>query len=202
MSRLSTNLKRFRSELLLGVVCALAVGAAYGQQLTVELDPNHTTVAWTLGATLHTVHGTFNVKSGKVQFDPASGAASGMIVVDATSGESGNSSRDSNMHKDVIESRTYPEVTFAVQKVVGTFVAQRSSNVQVQGVLGVHGAEHPLTIPVELTGKGTDLTAKTHFDVPFVEWGMKDPSTFLLKVKKVVHIEISAVGNLAPANRP
>jgi len=141
MSRLSTNLKRFRSELLLGVVCALAVGAAYGQQLTVELDPNHTTVAWTLGATLHTVHGTFKAKSGRVQFDRASGAASGMIVVDATSGESGNSSRDSNMHKDVIESRKYPEVTFAVQKVAGTFVAQGSSTVQVQGLLGVHGAD-------------------------------------------------------------
>ncbi len=202
MSMLGTNLERFQSELLLVLVGVLAVGAAYGQQLTVELDPNHTSVAWTLGATLHTVHGTFKAKSGKVQFDPASGAASGMIVVDATSGESGNSSRDSNMHKDVIESRKYPEVIFAVQKVMGPFVAQGSSTVQVQGVLRVHGADHPLTIPVELTGSGPDLTAKAHFDVPYVEWGMKDPSTFLLKVKKVVHIEISAVGNLAPANRP
>ena len=104
------------------------------------------------------------------------------------------------MHKDVLESGKYPEVTFAVQKVMGPFVAQGSSTVQVQGVLRVHGADHQLTIPVELTGSDTDLTAKAHFDVPYVEWGMKDPSTFLLKVKKVVQIEISAVGHLEPAD--
>ena len=196
------NLKRFQSVLLLAALGALAVGGAHGQQLTVELDFNQTTVAWTLGATLHTVHGTFKAKSGKVQFDPTSGAASGMIVVDATSGESGNSSRDSNMHKAVIESRKYPEVTFTAQKVMGGFVAQGSSTVQVQGVLRVHGADHQLTIPVELTGSGNDLGAKAHFDVPYVEWGMKDPSTFLLKVKKVVQIEISTVGHLEPADRP
>jgi len=200
MTMLRNNLRRFQSKLLLAAVGVLAVGASYGQQVTVELDPNHTSVAWTLGATLHTVHGTFKAKSGKVQFDPVSGAARGMIVVDATSGESGNSGRDSNMHKDVLESGKYPEVTFAVQKVMGPFVAQGSSTVQVQGVLRVHGADHQLTIPVELTGSDTDLTAKAHFDVPYVEWGMKDPSTFLLKVKKVVQIEISAVGHLEPAD--
>ena len=49
MTRFGTNLKRFQSELLLGAVGLLPVGAAYGQQLTVELDPNQTTVARTLG---------------------------------------------------------------------------------------------------------------------------------------------------------
>jgi hypothetical protein len=39
MKTLGANLKIFRSELLLSAVCVLAVGAAYGQQLTVELDP-------------------------------------------------------------------------------------------------------------------------------------------------------------------
>ena len=83
------------------------------QQITVNLDPAQTKIQWTLGAALHTVHGTFKLRSGSVTFDPQSGAASGEIIVDATSGESGNHSRDKKMHKEVLESQRYPEIIFS-----------------------------------------------------------------------------------------
>jgi len=72
------------------------------QQITVNLDPAQTKIEWTLGDVLHTVHGTFKLKSGSVTFDPKSGDASGEIIVDATSGESGNHARDQKMHKEIL----------------------------------------------------------------------------------------------------
>ena len=61
---------------------ALATGTpSAAQQITFTLDPQKTTVNFTLGASFHTVHGSFRVKNGAIQFDPTSGAASGRIVV-------------------------------------------------------------------------------------------------------------------------
>ena len=79
------------------------------QQGALELDPARTAVHFTLKTSLHTVHGTFKIKHGDMHFDPDSGRASGEVVVDATSGESGSSARDSRMHKNVLESAKYPE---------------------------------------------------------------------------------------------
>jgi hypothetical protein len=51
-------------------------GATLAQTQTHEISlkvvPAKTSVNFTLGDVLHTVHGSFNVKSGNVHFDPAS----------------------------------------------------------------------------------------------------------------------------------
>ena len=78
-----------------------------------SVDAAHSAVHWTLDSSVHTVHGTFRVKRGTLSFDSASGKASGEIVVDATSGESGNDSRDHKMHNEVLESSKYTEVIFS-----------------------------------------------------------------------------------------
>jgi hypothetical protein len=44
--------------------------------LSRNIDPAKSVVHFTLGATLHTVHGTFRVESGTLRFDPGSGKAS------------------------------------------------------------------------------------------------------------------------------
>jgi len=51
------------------------------------------------------VHGTFQLKSGTIRFDPATSTASGAVIVDVTSGASGSAARDRKMHKDVLESQ-------------------------------------------------------------------------------------------------
>src|SRR5271157_17087 len=72
-----------------GALLAMAAGAA-AQELILHLDPGQSNAAFTLGGTGHTVHGTFNLKNGEVRYDPASGKASGEIVFDASSGQTGN----------------------------------------------------------------------------------------------------------------
>jgi polyisoprenoid-binding protein YceI len=166
------------------------------QQITVNLDPAQTKIQWTLEAVLHTVHGTFKLRSGSVTFDPQSGAASGEIIVDATSGESGNPSRDKKMHKEVLESQRYPEIVFSPNHVMGKLDDQGTSNLQVQGVLHIHGANHDLTLSLPCEKNGDAGKASTSFVVPYQDWGMKNPSTFLLKVENKVSLSISSVGRI------
>ena len=175
-----------------------SVGAA--QRITVNLDPAQTTIQWTLGDVLHTVHGTFKLKNGSVTFDPKTGAASGEIIVDATSGESGNHARDQKMHKEILESKRYPDITFSPKHVVGSISNQGTSSIQVQGLFRVHGASHDLTLPVSIEKNGDEVKVSTSFDVPYQDWGMKNPSTFLLKVDNKVKINISTAGHITAAS--
>jgi hypothetical protein len=39
---------------------------------------------------------------------------------------------------------------------------------------------------------GDAITLKTHFTVPYVEWGLKDPSVLVLGVNKTVDIDVEA----------
>jgi len=163
----------------------------------VELTAEATKIVWTLGAMLHTVHGTFKLKCGDMHFDPDTGKATGAVAVDAASGESGSDGRDSNMHKKVLESAKYSEVSFAPDRVEGKVNLDGKSSVQMHGTLKVHGAAHEITAPAELTIKDSQLSADIKFDVPYVAWGLKDPSTFLLKVSKSVAIEMQATGRIS-----
>jgi polyisoprenoid-binding protein YceI len=166
------------------------------QQRTLELDPAKTQVHFVLGATGHTVHGVFQMRSGVINFDPASGAASGAIVVDAASGNSGTEGRDKKMDKDILQTEQYHDIVFYPKKVIGSVPNQGASQIQVQGVFRLHGSDHDLTmvIPVQINGKEVSATAQ--FAVPYVAWGLKDPSTFILRVAKEVTIEIDTRGTL------
>jgi len=171
---------------------------ARAQEMTLELDPANTKIEITLPAFAHTVHGNFSLKSGTVHFNPATGSASGLIVVDAASGNTGNDGRDHKMHTLVIESQRYPEITFTPNKLSGTVNLQGNSDVQVEGVLSLHGSDHPMTLPLTVQATGNNLTAKTHIVIPYVSWGLKNPSTFILRVSEKVDVDISASGKLSP----
>ncbi len=170
---------------------------ATAQQTQIMLDPAQTKIEWTLGDVLHTVHGTFKLKSGNVAFDPKTGDASGQIVVDATSGESGNHTRDGKMQKEILESGRYPEIVFLVKHVSGKVPAQGNSTLQVQGIFRIHGGDHDMTLSIPVQADGSRATATTNFDVPYEAWGMKNPSTLFLKVENKVEISISAVGTVS-----
>lgn len=152
--------------------------------IVLELDPAQSTVRWTLGTTLHTVHGTFVLKKGSVQLDPTTGKASGEIVVDATSGNSGNDSRDKKMHKEVLESGRHTEIIFRPDRFEGKLAQQGPSTVQVHGIFVLHGSEHEMTVSAQGELAGDHWTGRAKFGIPFVDWGLKNPSNFFLKVDR------------------
>jgi polyisoprenoid-binding protein YceI len=158
-----------------------------------ELDPAQTTVEYKLGAVPHTVEGTFALKRGRIGIDPESGKASGELVVDAASGQSGNDSRDRNMHKNVLESDRYPEIVFRPDRVEGKVVPQARSQVQLHGTFTFHGADHEMTVPVDIEIANGRYSATAHFQIPYVKWGMKNPSTFVLRVSDKVDLTVHTV---------
>lgn len=178
---------------LSGTVCTAA-------EYHLTLDPDCTRVNWTLGDVLHTVHGTFKLRRAAVTFDTDSGRAGGEILVDATSGESGSNARDGRMHQHVLESARYPDASFVPDHVEGKLALAGESNIKLHGSFTIHGASHELTVPVGVTAKGDKLDVHATFDVPFVAWGMKDPSTLFLKVNKLVQVEILSKGTMSASN--
>jgi polyisoprenoid-binding protein YceI len=174
---------------------------AHAQQIALHCVPAQGQATWTLSDPLHTVKGDFKLKSCQVRYDPSSHRAQGEIVFDATSGQSGNSSRDHKMHKDVLESQKYPEIRFRPDHAEGSLAAQGTSTLQVHGLFGIHGAEHEMTVPVELKMEADQWTATAHFGVPYVKWGMKNPSVLFLHVGDSVDIDFSGAGTVAPENK-
>ena len=164
-------------------------------EIVLALDPAQSKVHWTVDTTLHLVHGTFNVKSGSVHFDPQTGIAGGEIVVFATSGESGNASRDARMHKEILETAKYPDVVFRATHVEGKVAPSGTSDVKLHGVLSIHGADHELVAAVHAELAGDHWKGATKFEVPYVAWGIKDPSNFMLRVKHVVAVELEMSGD-------
>ena len=179
-------------------ILALSLAAlASGQQVRLHLDRSQTQVQFTLGDVLHTVHGVFKLKSGDLWFDPSSGQAGGQIIVDASSGESGSEARDSRMHKNILESAMFPDITFVPDRVDGKMNLDGDSGITLHGQLALHGAAHDLTMNVKTHVDHQHLTADVSFPVPYVKWGMKNPSTLFLRVKDTVEIGIQASGELS-----
>jgi len=182
-----------RFVLFLLLACGLGPATLRGERLSIELDPQQSTVTFTLGAFLHTVRGTFRVKHGTVRFDTETGEATGEVVVDLTSGDTGNSSRDRKMKEEVLESPRYPEAVFTLERIEGHPSLQGESEVAIGGKMKIHGGEHELVIPVRIQARGREATATARFEIPYVKWGMKDPSTALLSVKDRVAVEVRTI---------
>jgi len=178
------------------LACALPLAAA---ETVVELDPARTAITFTLHDVLHTVHGSFNLKRGSMTFDPATGKAAGEIVVDVTSGASGSDTRDRRMHREILESARYPDAIFTLDRVNGQLAAQGESQIDAQGVFQIHGSSHESTLHFRIQANGDQLTARTGFTIPYVLWGIKNPSNFLLKVSDKVDVSVQAAGRMKTA---
>ncbi len=129
---------------LLLLASLLAVGVVPAEEFVLQLDPAQTRVEFTLGDVLHTVHGSFKLKSGSVRFDPATGRASGELVIDAASGDSGSGARDGRMKKNILEVSKYPEITLTPDRFEGSLNMQGESQVKLHGAFGIHGAQHEI----------------------------------------------------------
>ena len=126
-------------------------------------------------------------------FDPQSGKASGEIVIDAASGESGSPARDKRMHASILESARYPEIIFHPDRVDGKVAPEGRSEVQVHGIFAIHGVEHEILVPATVGAADGRYNVTASFEVPYVKWGMKNPSTLMLRVSDKVEIILQTV---------
>jgi len=192
-------------ELLLSIVlaasiCRLAIAAdsvPQGKLAVLDLDPARTTIMYSLEGWPHHTQGTFALKHGVIRLDPQTGKMDGVIIVDAASGSSGHSVRDERMKSSVLEVNRFPDISFAPQQAVSHGDAQGEFPVTVRGVMSLHGAPHDFTIKAIVRRDGNNVKIHCNFAVPFVEWGLKDPSILIFKVSKVVDIDVTINARLS-----
>jgi len=191
-----------KMKLVRSIVPKLAMAAALAaafhgspvlaESVALQFVPAHTKVEFTLADVLHTVHGSFALERGDITFDTATGKSTGEWVVDAASGDSGSGARDRRMHQNVLESGRYPEIVFRPDHLEGKVAPQGVSQVWLHGTFSIHGAGHEITVPVTVDVKDGLYTVTASFAVPYVKWGMKNPSTLFLRVSDHVDITIHA----------
>jgi len=185
-----------------GLATLILAPPSRAQESIVQLDPAQAKIEFSLSGNMHTVHGKFALKSSTIRFDPSNGKISGAIVVDATSGDSGNNSRDKKMHREILESAKFPEIVFTPMQMMGRVAADGASKVEVSGRFRLHGQDHDVTLPIDVQADGRSLQITTHIEIPYVQWGMKNPSNFLLRVNDKVTVDIQATGRVQSGGNP
>ncbi len=186
-----------QAGLCVALACAAVSVHAASRPITVDIDPAKTRIEWTLGDVLHTIRGTFQLKQGRIIYNPEARSISGEIVVDTASGDSGNGTRDRRMKKEILETQRFPEARFVPAGSDAPIALNGASEVHISGILDLHGTKHDVTIPLKIEFSGSDVKATGSFTIPYVQWGMKNPSTFVLRVDQTVRVDVRATGRLS-----
>ena len=171
--------------------------AAFAQHQTFTVNPDVSEVKVKLNTTHEVVNGTFHIQSGSINFDRTASHISGIVVVAASSGKTGNESRDKKMNKDILKVNQFTTVSFAPKTYDGTIARSGDSTIQVSGVFTLIGTPHDLTIPMQIHIDASKVTARAQFVVPYVQWGLKNPSFLIWKAKNDVAIDLNLVGQIS-----
>ena len=179
---------------MLALTCTPAVFAQH-QNLTVNSDASEVKIR--LNTTHEVVNGTFHVQSGSIDFDRTASQISGMVIVAAGSGKTGNDSRDKKMNKDILKVEQFATILFAPKAYTGTISEPGDSTIQVTGVFTLLGTSHDLTIPMQVHLDASKATVKAQFVIPYVQWGLKNPSFLIWKADNDVKVDLTLVGQLS-----
>ena len=176
---------------------AVLAPAALAQHQTFVVNPDASEVKITLKTTHELVTGTFHVQSGSIEFDRSTAKISGSVVVLAGSCKTGNGSRDKKMNKDILKVEQYATVSFEPKTYTGALALSGDSNLQVTGIFTLLGTPHEITIPILVHLEAAAATAKAHFVVPYVQWGLRNPSFLIWKAEDDVAIDLVLAGRLS-----
>jgi hypothetical protein len=126
------------------------VSGASAQHQTFTANPDTSEIRIKLNTTHEVVNGTFHVQSGVINFDRTVSKISGIVLVGAATGKTGNDSRDKKMNKDILKIDQFATVSFAPKTYSGTIPTSGDSAIQVSGVFTLLGAGHDVTIPMHV----------------------------------------------------
>lgn len=185
---------------ILGLAITVLPSAVPAAEWQIELDPSKTEITFTLKATMHTVHGEAAAPPGSLVLDDANGTMAGEIAIDATSAGTGNTKRDRKMHARVLRSSDFSEISLRAERLEGELAHEGSNRVTLHGHVKLLGQAHEIAIPLQVDITGESFVAVGEFEIPYVDWGLEDPSTFVLWVAKVVGVKFSASGTIRPAS--
>lgn len=178
------------------MIATLVLSAVVAQAGSFRIDPAASEAGFDLRATMHTVHGATRRVSGSVRAEPDDGGLkmSGRIEIDAASLETGNERRDATMHAKSLMVAAYPSLVFEPERFTPSATPGPGDEMPgaLSGKLTIRGVAKPQTIRVTLASRGDRLVVSGTFDVAWAEFGIPDPSFFVVRIESVAHAHFRA----------
>ena len=176
------------------------VTGAYGAVLHLPIDIENSHISATVEEPLARMRdnpdttGTFQILSGEVDGDPANLAATGHVSleIDATSYDSGNSTRDRNVIHSALETFNFSGISFVSTRIEDVKIVAPGAmgSATIVGNLTLHGVTREMSIPVDLSMSPDgifDARGEVIFD--YTDFGISPPKLILLSAGKMVKIE-------------
>ena len=154
-------MRRFRSlaasSLLLSTLLFAAPVLAAPQSY--EIDPVHSRVEFTIRHMFSKVTGSFGAFKGTVVYDAAApGASSTNVEIDASSIDTNNDRRDSDLKSpNFFDVAKFPTLTFTSTKVT----PGPEGKLKIEGKLTMHGVAQPVVLDAAFLGSGPGLDGVT-----------------------------------------
>ena len=179
------------------MVATLVLAALIGQATAYRINPAASEAGFDLKATMHTVHGSTKSVTGEVHVQPEDAGIlklSGRIAINAESLETGNAKRDATMHSKSLAVESFPTLLFEPERFAPSGPPGPDGSVSgaLTGRLTLRGQTKTQAVTATLAPQGERIVASGTFDVRWAEFGVPDPSFFVVRIEAVAHARFRA----------
>ena len=104
------------------------------------------------------------------------------IEADLSTLESDSSMRDGQLHRQALETDTYPTATFVLAEPIdlGSVAEGKEMTVTATGDLTIHGVTKRVAIPLEAQLTDGVVTVVGSIDITFADYGMRSPQSMMV----------------------
>ena len=179
------------------MIATLLLSALVAQATAYRIDAAASEAGFELKATLHTVHGSTTNVTGDVRAAPAAAGAlalSGRIEIAARTIATGNAKRDATLHTTSLDVATYPAIVLEPERFAPNAPpgADGALSGTLTGTLTIRGVAKRQDIAATLAPGDGRIVASGAFDVVWAEFGIPDPSFFVVRIDKIAHAHFRA----------
>jgi polyisoprenoid-binding protein YceI len=161
-----------------------------------ELVPERSTLTVQATSSIHPIHTTVSVSGWiEITYD-ATGAVDGtqppggLVQLDISAMRSGNPLIDREAERR-LDIRRYPTVTGELTRLEAT---KEDGRFDAAGDLTFHGATRPIEGRLRIVRHDDELALSGSTRIDVTDFGVQPPSLLVVKVHKVVTVELAAVG--------
>ena len=150
-------MKNIKIELGMGILLFVSLGNGFCAD-TLQIDPVHSSVEFTIRHLVGRVKGKFKEFSGTIVLDEKKVSNSSVSVsINTASIDTENERRDGHLKSpDFFDAEKYPEITFHSKKVI-----EKDGEPYAVGPLVIHGIEKEIRLPFKVLGVMKDSKGST-----------------------------------------
>jgi polyisoprenoid-binding protein YceI len=124
--------------------------------------------------------------------------AEACVQIDAASLDTGNSTRDSIMRNDHLETARFPTIDFLLKAAEAVTHQDGSWQFTASGTLSLHGVRREIQFPVQARQEGDALLLRGKLPVKMTDYGVRIPRFLFLTVEDGVMVSFDVTAKRAP----